>query len=47
MHQKPTLVRCDNLEEMRKFPDECIDLIATDPPITERVVLKKEKGKAE
>lgn len=27
-----TLIRGDNLEAMRKFPDACIDLIATDPP---------------
>ena len=32
MYENRTLVRGDNLEEMRKFPDECIDLIATDPP---------------
>ena len=30
MHQNRTLVRGDNLEEMRQFPDECIDLIATE-----------------
>lgn len=32
MYENRTLVRGDNLEEMRKFPDGCIDLIATDPP---------------
>ena len=32
MYENRTLVRGDNLEEMRRFPDECIDLIATDPP---------------
>ena len=30
MHQNRTLARADNLEEMRKLPDECIDLIATE-----------------
>ena len=29
MCENQTLVRGDNLEEMREFPDECIDLIAT------------------
>ena len=32
MYENRTLVRGDNLEEMRRFSDECIDLIATDPP---------------
>ena len=32
MYENRTLVRGDNLEEMRQFPDDCIDLIATDPP---------------
>ena len=32
MYENRTLVRGDNLEEMRTFPDDCIDLIATDPP---------------
>ena len=32
MYENRTLVRGDNLDEMRRFPDECIDLIATDPP---------------
>ena len=36
MHQNRTLVRGDNLEEMRKFSDECIDLIATDPPFNSK-----------
>ena len=30
MYENRTLVRGDNLEEMRKLPDECIDLIATE-----------------
>ena len=30
MYENRTLVRGDNLEEMRQFPDECIDLIATE-----------------
>ena len=32
MYENRTLVRGDNLDEMRRFPDDCIDLIATDPP---------------
>ena len=36
MHENRTLVRGDNLEEMRKFPNECIDLIATDPPFNSK-----------
>ena len=36
MHENRTLVRGDNLEEMRKFSDECIDLIATDPPFNSK-----------
>ena len=36
MHENRTLVRGDNLEEMRQFPDECIDLIATDPPFNSK-----------
>ena len=36
MHENRTLVRGDNLEEMRKLPDECIDLIATDPPFNSK-----------
>ena len=36
MYENRTLVRGDNLEEMRKFPDECIDLIATDPPFNSK-----------
>ncbi len=36
MYQNRTLVRADNLEEMRKFPDECVDLIATDPPFNSK-----------
>ena len=34
MHENRTLIRGDNLEAMRKFPDESVDLIAT-----ERVLL--------
>lgn len=36
MYDNRTLVRGDNLEEMRNFPDECIDLIATDPPFNSK-----------
>ena len=36
MYENRTLVRGDNLEEMRKFPDSCIDLIATDPPFNSK-----------
>ena len=36
MHENRTLVRGDNLEEMQQFPDECIDLIATDPPFNSK-----------
>ncbi len=36
MYENRTLVRGDNLEEMRKFPDACIDLIATDPPFNSK-----------
>ena len=36
MHQNRTLVRGDNLEEMRDFSNECIDLIATDPPFNSK-----------
>ena len=36
MHQNRTLVRGDNLKEMRKLPDVCIDLIATDPPFNSK-----------
>ena len=36
MYQNRTLVRGDNLEEMRKFPDAYIDLIATDPPFNSK-----------
>lgn len=49
MHQNRTLVRGDNLEEMRKFPDECIDLIATDPPFNSKrdyfVPFRDERGR--
>ena len=36
MHQNRTLVRGDNLEEMQDFSNECIDLIATDPPFNSK-----------
>ena len=36
MYENRTLVRGDNLEEMRQFPNECIDLIATDPPFNSK-----------
>ena len=36
MYENRTLVRGDNLEEMWKFPDDCIDLIATDPPFNSK-----------
>ena len=36
MYDNRTLIRGDNLEEMRRFPDECIDLIATDPPFNSK-----------
>ena len=32
MYENRTLLRGDNLQEMRKLPDARIDLIATDPP---------------
>ena len=36
MHENRTLIRGDNLEEMRKLPDESVDLIATDPPFNSK-----------
>ncbi len=36
MHENRTLIRGDNLEAMREFPDECLDLIATDPPFNSK-----------
>ena len=36
MYENRTLVRGDNLDEMRKLPDDCIDLIATDPPFNSK-----------
>ena len=36
MYENRTLVRGDNFEEMRRFPDACIDLIATDPPFNSK-----------
>ena len=40
MYENRPLVRGDNLEEMRKFPDDCIDLIATDPPSRDEEALE-------
>ena len=36
MHENRTLIRGDNLEAMREFPDESVDLIATDPPFNSK-----------
>ena len=36
MYENRTLVRGDNLKEMRNFPNDCIDLIATDPPFNSK-----------
>ena len=36
MHENRTLIRSDNLEAMREFPDESVDLIATDPPFNSK-----------
>jgi site-specific DNA-methyltransferase (adenine-specific) len=36
MHENRTLIRGDNLTEMRNLPDACIDLIATDPPFNSK-----------
>ena len=36
MHDNRTLIRGDNLEEMRKLPDKSVDLIATDPPFNSK-----------
>lgn len=36
MHENRTLIRGDNLTEMRNLPPECIDLIATDPPFNSK-----------
>lgn len=36
MHENRTLIRGDNLTEMRNFPDTSIDLIATDPPFNSK-----------
>ena len=36
MHENRTLVRGDNLTEMRNLPDTSIDLIATDPPFNSK-----------
>lgn len=36
MRQNRTLIRGDNLEAMREFPDASVDLIATDPPFNSK-----------
>ena len=36
MHKNRTLIRGDNLTEMQEFPDEYVDLIATDPPFNSK-----------
>lgn len=36
MIKNRTLIRGDNLEAMRCFPNQCIDLIATDPPFNSK-----------
>ena len=36
MHGNRTLIRSDNLEAMREFSDESVDLIATDPPFNSK-----------
>ena len=46
MYENRTLVRSDNLEEMRNVPDNCIDLIATDPPFN-RTEKPSHRSKAE
>ena len=49
MHENRTLIRGDNLTEMRNFPDACIDLIATDPPFNSKrdyfVPFRDEQGR--
>ena len=49
LHQGRTLIRGDNLEEMRKCPDETFDIIATDPPFNSKrdyfVPYRDEHGK--
>ena len=49
MHENRTLIRGDNLEEMRNFPDACVDLIATDPPFNSKrdyfVPFRDEQGR--
>ena len=49
MHENRTLIRGDNLTEMRNFPDACIDLIATDPPFNSKrnyfVPYRDERGR--
>ncbi len=36
MFKNKTLIRGDNLEAMRGFPEQCVDLIATDPPFNSK-----------
>ena len=49
MHQNRTLIRGDNLEAMREFPEESVDLIATDPPFNSKrdyfVPYRDERGR--
>ena len=49
MHKNRTLIRGDNLTEMQEFPDEYVDLIATDPPFNSKrdyfVPYRDEHGK--
>ena len=49
MHENRTLIRGDNLEAMREFPNESVDLIATDPPFNSKrdyfVPYRDERGK--
>ena len=49
MHENRTLIRGDNLEAMREFPSESVDLIATDPPFNSKrdyfVPYRDERGR--
>ena len=49
MHENRTLIRGDNLEAMREFPNESVDLIATDPPFNSKrdyfVPYRDERGR--
>ena len=50
MTENRTLIRGDNLDEMRKIPDNVVALIATDPPFNSKrnyfVPYRDEHGKA-